>query len=160
MFVSRNALLILGTVLCVLLYVSTSSIRLLLHHELDSKGSSLRSVRDQKENVSARDSQPERVSHSEKYVESLCAGKSNLQAGAFPSQQEKVVARTSRDLDGWLWDEELDSERKFRMKTPVSSSRVQMPTPTILLEETPSCPLMSRLDVLSLPRSHLLAWMS
>ena len=73
MFVSRNALLILGTVLCVLLYVSTSSIRLLLHHELDSKGSSLRSVRDQKENVSARDSQPERVSHSEKYVESLCA---------------------------------------------------------------------------------------
>lgn len=122
MFVSRNALLILGTVLCVLLYVSTSSIRLLLHHELDSKGSSLRSVRDQKENVSARDSQPERVSHSEKYVESLCAGKSNLQAGAFPSQQEKVVARTSRDLDGWLWDDELDSERKFRMKTPVSSS--------------------------------------
>lgn len=120
MFVSRNALLILGAVLCVLFYVSTSSTRLLLHRELDSKGSGLRSVRNQKENVSARDSQPERISHSETYVESLCAGKSNLQAGAFPTQ--KVVARTSRDLDGWLWEEELDSERKFRMKTPVSNS--------------------------------------
>ena len=103
MFVSRNALLILGAVLSVLFFVSTSSSRLMLHHELDSKRSDLRSVRNQKENVSEGDSQPERISHGEKYVESLCAGKSNLQAGAFPARHERVVARTSRDLDGWLW---------------------------------------------------------
>ena len=108
-FVSRNAFLILGALLVVFLCGRTSSAR---SFSLASTSTV---------SVSARDSQPGRISHSETYVESLCAGKSDLQAGAFPTQQEKVVARTSRDLDGWLWEEELDSERKFRMKTPVSN---------------------------------------
>ena len=110
MFVSRNAFLILGALLVVFLCGRTSSTR---SFSLASTSTV---------SVSARDCQPVRVSHVEKNVGSVCAGKSNLQAGAFPTQEERVVATASRDLNGWVWVEELDSDRKMRMKTPVSTS--------------------------------------
>ena len=79
------------------------------------------SVRDHKGDVSARNRKSDIMSHGDKYVQSTCAGKSHLQSGASPRQEEKVVARSSRDLDGWMWAEELESERKVRMKIPLSN---------------------------------------
>ena len=112
----RNIVLLNSTILLLGGWIYTTST--LTHSERANVFHGRLSVKDRLSSVTLRDARHNPTSSAEKVGRSSCAGKSELRAVGLPSPMETIVAKSSRDVNGWLWAQESQSARNSRMKSP------------------------------------------